>query len=572
MSAQRILVLAVLLVGSMAGTPAAPAADKPGRPAPIVIDEVRAGRGKMIPRAWVAIFAPDGKSLAVTAGEPDGERGPGELVIWNIAARREVLVKRQKNTIRTAAFTRDGKLLAIGDFEGYTRILDSASGKIVATLPKHKILVNCVVFSPGDKLLLSGGFDGAIRLFDMKKRAVVHSFRVPDERFAKIAVSPDGKYLVAGSWQKGKVYVWDIPQRRLLHTLKADAECVAFAPDSKSFFTGDWGDGLKLWDPKTGELIRAFQGEDQGALNAVFSADGKVLATGDQSGRVLFWNVATGKRIGTLQAHDNCCFGLEFSPDGKQLATASWDHTAKLWDLEHRQPIAVFCRDKTLMARAHLLPAPGPLPAAIPQPSEKGSVSAPREPNSYEATIVEETKTAGGDVKIFFGKRFGKMYWQAPRSYRIDMEAGYNVLGEKTESQFTAISFADKPCVMIDHDKKAYYPQPPSQTPFRMLEKLADFAAKADRSLGDREIDGKKAHGFQIDMHKIDPRVSAGKSVEIWIDKDSHLPVEVNTSGGDAVDGLVTSERIENIRWNVTLAATLFDATPPNGYEERQGP
>ena len=573
----QIATFALLLVSSMAGMPAAPAADKPGGPAPIVIDEAPAKRSKIVSRLWVAIFAPDGKSLAVTAGGGgERDRDPGELVIWNIAARREVLIKRQKDTIRTAAFSRDGKLLAIGDFAGRTQILDSASGKTVAALPNHKDGVNCVVFSPDDKLLLSAGLDDAIQLFDVKTHAVVDTFRVPHDTFVAIAVSADGKYLAAGTWE-GKALVWDLPERRLLHTLeggpgKCPVDAVAFAPHGETFVTGSWDGPLRLWDARSGKVVRELQGETADFRSAAFSPDGKTFATGDTNGRVLFWNPATGRRLGTLQAHRDHCFGLAFSPDGKQLATASWDRTAKVWDLEHRLPIAVFSRNKKIMASAPLWRPSGSASANVAQPAGKSSAAALRQPKSYEANIVEETKTADGADKIFFGKRFGKMYWQAPRCYRIDMEAGYNLLGAKTESQFTAISLADKPGIMIDHQEKAYYPQPPSQTPFRMLEKLADFTAKADRTLGDREIDGKKAHGFQIDMHKIDPRVSEGRSVEIWIDKDSHLPLEVKTSGGEAVDGLVNSERIESIRWNVELAPKLFDATPPKGYEKRRGP
>ncbi len=197
-----------------------------------------------------------------------------------------------------------------------------------------------------------------------------------------------------------------------------------------------------------------------------------------------------------------------------------------------------------------------------------------REAKSYRATYVEEAKMVQPDKSILRAKRSGKMYWQAPRSYRVDMEEGHNSTGGTVGENATQISFVDKPGINIDHSKKTYIRQPARQghvPPLLRLEELGNFAGEANRTLGDKEIGGEKAQGFQVDAHKIDPDVPQGTMMDIWINQDSHLPVEISI---DMKKMMALPERasgtlrIEGIEWNIQLDSALFDTTPPRGYTE----
>ncbi len=313
----------------------------------VIIDEAPPELRGATPRLWAAVLSPDANTLATTAGWDDPKE-PGELVLWDVATRREKLIRRQEATIRTVAFSGDGKLLAIGDFAGRTSLLDPATGKIVATLPRHAKTVNSVVFTPDDKMLAIGSFDGTISLWDIAAGKEQLAFSLPDEMVVKIAISSDAHRLAAVTWQ-GKAYLWDLPKREKLHSLQASqgpaiAEAVAFAPDGKSIVTGSWDKTVRLWNTATGEPIRDLIGHTSAVQNAAFSPDGKTLATSDARGKVLLWSPDTGERLGVLEAHTDRCFGLAFSSDGKRLATAGWDRIAKIWNLETRTEIATFTR------------------------------------------------------------------------------------------------------------------------------------------------------------------------------------------------------------------------------------
>jgi WD40 repeat protein len=342
----------VALLGLTVPVPTGTAQPTP-EPKPIVIDQAPPELRDVTSRLWTVVFSPNGKTLAVTAGW-DNPREPGELVLWDVATRQTKLIWRQEATIRTAAFSGDGKLLAIGDFAGVTRLLDPSTGKIILTFPKHSKLVNSVAFTPDDKTLVTGSFDQTIKLWDVTSGKEQHGLSLPDEDIVKVAISSDSRMLAAVTWP-GKAHVWDLTRREELHLLQASqgdpgrtqiAEAVAFAPDGKSLVTGSWDTTLRLWDTASGKLLRDLVGHNAPVQSAAFSPDGKTLASGDAEGKVMLFNFATGERIAALKAHTDRCFGLAFSPDGKHLATAAWDRVVKIWDLETREPIATLGREK----------------------------------------------------------------------------------------------------------------------------------------------------------------------------------------------------------------------------------
>ena len=133
----------------------------------------------------------------------------------------------------------------------------------------------------------------------------------------------------------------------------------------------------------------------------------------------------------------------------------------------------------------------------------------------------------------------------------------------------TEICPLDKPGIYIDWQQKTFSRLPGRQTAsyagrFDDLENLGKFSGDADRELGTKEINGKKARGFHIDMKKI-----GGDSgfMEIWLDTESNLPVLINTQN-TKWPGHTFNDVYKDIEWNLDFDPKLFDATPPKGYTD----
>jgi RNA polymerase sigma factor (sigma-70 family) len=321
---------------------------QPTKRGPVIIDEASPGSRSISSRFWAAVISPDGKTLATTGGGYNAPQEAGEIVLWDLTAGREKLIRRQPSTIRTMAFSSDAKRIAFGDYSGATKVMDAADGKLIAAVSNHSAIINTVLFTPDDRTIISACFDGTITLWDYVRGKEDVAFTVPGERLLTIALSPDGKSLAAVTWQ-GNGYVWDFAKRERLHafrgTLKnAMVEGLVFAPDGKTFMTGSRDSLLRIWNTDTGEPVRDLTGQKTVVTAAVFSADGKTLYTSGFKGDLVRWNVATGELTASIIAHDERFYGLALSGDGKRLITAGWDYQIKIWDANTFQSISNLMR------------------------------------------------------------------------------------------------------------------------------------------------------------------------------------------------------------------------------------
>ena len=64
-----------------------------------------------------------------------------------------------------------------------------------------------------------------------------------------------------------------------------------------------------------------------------------VTASDDKTARL--WDAQSGQEIAVLTGHADWVRSAAFSPDGRRVVTASSDNTARLWDAQSGQEIAV---------------------------------------------------------------------------------------------------------------------------------------------------------------------------------------------------------------------------------------
>ncbi|KAG2072184.1 WD40 repeat-like protein, partial [Suillus decipiens] len=216
-----------------------------------------------------------------------------------------------------------------------------------------------IALSPNGKIIASGG--GQVNLWDVKTRKVIATWTGHTDIVWTLCWSGDGERVASGSWD-GTAKVWDVSSSKNILTIKTRHNwvmAVMYSPDSSKLATGgDKDNAVKIWDAKTGELLKTLdhdttqiailEGHSGFVEGISLSQNNRLLASVSWNKTACLWNLDTNLPIGPPLQHEQDLFSAALSPDGKVLVTGCENHNAYTWDvhailkkagLEHLLPI-----------------------------------------------------------------------------------------------------------------------------------------------------------------------------------------------------------------------------------------
>jgi WD40 repeat protein len=156
-----------------------------------------------------------------------------------------------------------------------------------------------------------------------------------------VAVSPDGRILASGS-EDNTIKLWDMKTGKILRTFKkgwwqkgheGPVRTVIFSPDGYFLVSGSDDNTIKFWELKTGKVRRILVGNGLWVRSLAFSPDGRILAS--ECEMIKLWEVRTGKTLFTLDGKNT----MAFSPDGRILASGGPNNAIKLWEVDTAKEI-----------------------------------------------------------------------------------------------------------------------------------------------------------------------------------------------------------------------------------------
>jgi WD40 repeat protein len=186
---------------------------------------------------------------------------------------------------RRAAFFRLGTPYGI-------KVVETATGKTVSEVDTGEDSRGAA-FSPDGKILAVHGLTGGLRLIDPAKGKVLRQLRDPNPRkggaFAFTVFSPDGKSLATGGHIDDKLHVWDVGKGKESFQLTCGGffTSASFSPNGILLATSST-DGIALYNLTREKEQRKLAPPDR-LDYVVFAPDGQRLAVAGAKGNVYLY-------------------------------------------------------------------------------------------------------------------------------------------------------------------------------------------------------------------------------------------------------------------------------------------
>lgn len=182
--------------------------------------------------AWTfcVSWSPDGKRLAagLLVGTLSEESQPGSFTgksqIWDVETHQLVREFGVSSVVISTAWSPDGHILAIGQWDGKITFwdgeTDTAQKSLVATTERSD--VNGLEWSPDGRMLASAHQDGKVRIWNRETGEITMTLEGKNGWLRGVTWSPDGKML-ASTGENAEIRVWRMQDGQMLACLTPDS-------------------------------------------------------------------------------------------------------------------------------------------------------------------------------------------------------------------------------------------------------------------------------------------------------------------------------------------------------------
>ena len=238
-----------------------------------------------------------------------------------------------------------GSVVYVGTSGGKVCEVNLSKGEVVRTFTGHTDNVCGVAVSPNGKTVLSGSWDKTSRVWDLTKEAAEGGDAEPikvikeEKEIASAVFNLDGtKFCLGGAG--GFLHVYDSMSYERLAELKSHTGLIrslTISRDGMKLFSGSYDNTLKIWnvateDAESWSCRRTLVGHSSNIKCISESPCSKYLASSSEDGTAKVWDLATGSELRTIKAHEKTMFGVSFE-EGGRIVSASEDGKVKLINL-----------------------------------------------------------------------------------------------------------------------------------------------------------------------------------------------------------------------------------------------
>jgi WD40 repeat protein len=347
----------------------------------------------------VRALAHDGQTIFAMAFHPAGRHlltvtVDNQCAIWDVDMEQKLALPGGERPLSSAAWSPDGRWLALGAPGGLVQVYEFPSGALVREW-SEPTAIRLLTFRPDGRFLAYACGD-SLRVWDCRGQQLLPGALKHPKGIIALRFAEDGKSLTTACRdgrgrlfqlkpdEAGVALKQEFPHRWTVNEADYNSGR-AWAPlvtqDGRRVFAVNDDEALAERDAETGKQRRRIHTRDSDLLAHSIALDPghRLMAFGYYEGARL-WNRETSEPVGPALVHRNNVLSMTFIESGTTLVTTSSDGGMRLWstsdgrllyhEVKHQSPVQLLapCAGAHLLAtaqegglvRVYAVPEPNP--------------------------------------------------------------------------------------------------------------------------------------------------------------------------------------------------------------------
>eukprot|EP00761_Pharyngomonas_kirbyi_P013105 gb/GECH01013132.1/.p1 GENE.gb/GECH01013132.1/~~gb/GECH01013132.1/.p1 ORF type:complete len:332 (+),score=61.63 gb/GECH01013132.1/:1-996(+) len=242
---------------------------------------------------------------------------------------RPLLLKGHERPVTFVCYNKDGDLVFSCGKDGICTVWFSETGERLGTV-KHRNAINCCDVDYTSTRLLTAAADNCVKLWNVKNGEEIATF--PHNNLVRFVQFGEGcRTFVSVTdnvmGELATIYVWELPPEAFMDppqsTLIQTTPALTIPLDSKIRIT-----------------------------SVMFSVANRTIIAGDNKGVIRVFDPKTGELLGEYKEHTKRIVSMNMTADRTMLITCSGDRTAKLWDATTMKVLKTYETEKPVNCAA----------------------------------------------------------------------------------------------------------------------------------------------------------------------------------------------------------------------------
>ncbi|GFY54195.1 telomerase protein component 1 [Trichonephila inaurata madagascariensis] len=244
--------------------------------------------------------------------------------------------------ITAASYHNVTRHVLLGSEDGYLKVLDIASKKIIRSVKSHTSAITFICFA-GKNRICTASTDTTLSLWSSTDYSRISVLKGHRHIVSGCCGDSSSSILLSSGWDNS-VRLWSLRDGSFISVIDFDCpvNCLDHHPYKQQVACGLWNGNIEIWDTVSLKRNSILPNNSSSVKSLAFTSDGINIISSYINSDVIIWSSEQNLKISSLKGHALPVKSISCSPLGDMIVSGSDDCTLKVWPTESGLPISTF--------------------------------------------------------------------------------------------------------------------------------------------------------------------------------------------------------------------------------------